>query len=179
MNECNTQPIPVEVTKSANVTKTNTLHQFDDQSIVGIESPVGIIPIVFYLKETCNSGWRGILYLGDRDTVCWMYPEEEHAEWCKQPYDIMYDALEPWDNGVERGLHRNHGILELWVEVWNKYYNGHIMYRPEKKIQGCGGEDGGYPSTSTIETVEEKPTRRPVINEIKKTKRRSCGCGKG
>lgn len=174
--EC-TQPIPIETTKSARVTKTNTLHQFDVQDIVGLPSPVGKIPIVFYLKETCNSGRRGILYFGDRDTVCWMYPESEHAEWCKQPYDLTYDHLDEWHTDIERGYRRNWGILELWAYVWNKYYNGHVMYRPEKKIQGCGFRNDGYPSTSTVETITPK-TRTKTIQTIKK-RSRSCNCGKG
>lgn len=176
--EC-TRPIPIEVTKSARVTKTNTLHQFDTQNIVGVQSPVGKIPIVFYVRESCNSGRRGILYFGDRDSVCWMYPESEHAEWCRQPYDLMFDHMEPWETENERGYRRKWGILELWRYVWNHYYNGQIIYRPEKKIQGCGFRNDGYPSASTVETVE--PKHRTKTEQVKKTKRRSkgCNCGKG
>lgn len=178
--ECDSRmPIPIQVAKSANVTKTNTLHQFDTAGIIGIPSPVGKLPIVFYIKESSVGGRRGIIYYDDYDSVCWMYPESEHADWCCQPYDIKYDAVEPFDNGVESGLRRNHGIFELWVSVWRKWYNGQIMYRPHLKIQGCGRDTDGYPSRSTAVILEEKPklrTNRPI-----KTKQinRSCGCRKG
>ena len=157
-------PIPVEVTKTANVDKTNTLHQFDTAGIVGVQSPVGKVPIVFYVKEAEGRGRRGILYYDDYDTICWMYPESEHAEWCQQPYAMKYDALEPWDNGVESGLARNWGILDLWVSVYRKWYNGQVMYRPRLKIQGCGRRDGGYPGKSVVEVVEEKRQSHYVIN---------------
>lgn len=175
------RPIVAEVTKTANVTKTNTLHQFDTAGIIGVDSPVGKVPIVFYVKEGCGRGRRGIIYYDDYDSVCWMYPESEHAEWCKQPYDIKYDKLEQWDNGVERGYHRNWGILELWVSVCRKWYNGQVMYRPHLKIQGCGRRDGGYPVNDTSDdyqsTLPKKQKRdtAPVKNKIN----RSCGCRKG
>lgn len=174
---CEYKTIPIETTKSARVTKTNTLHQFDTTSVIGIDSPVGRIPIVFYTRESCNAGRRGLIFAGDRDTVCFMYPESEHAEWCRQPYDLIYDALEPWNNGVERGWHRNYGILELWTNVFNHYYNGHVMYRPEKIIQGCGYREDGYPSTSTVITVEEKNKKKIIVKPIKR--RKHCNCGKG
>lgn len=181
MDSCSYSSVPIEATKSARVTKTNTLHQFDTADIIGLPSPVGKLPIVFYTRESCNSGRRGIVYFNDRDTVCWMYPESEHAEWCKKPYDLIYDALEPWSNEIERGWRRNHGIFEIWVNIWNHYYNGQIMYRPEKRIQGCGRRDGGYPSQSEVITVEEKTRNRTRTEQIKPNKRRSkgCNCGKG
>ena len=74
-------PIPVEVSKSVNVTKTNTLHQFDTAGIVGVPSPVGKVPIMFYVKEAEGRGRRGILYYDDYDSVCFMFPEVEHSEW--------------------------------------------------------------------------------------------------
>lgn len=177
---CDTySPIPVEVAKSANVTKTNTLHQFDTTGIIGVDSPVGKVPIVFYIKEGVGRGRRGIIYYDDYDSVCWMYPETEHAEWCRQPYDIKYDKVEPFDNGVESGFRRNHGILELWVSVCRKWYNGQVMYRPHLKIQGCGRRTGGYPGKSTVTVVEEK--RRPhfVQKPVKHKVNHSCGCRKG
>lgn len=172
-------PIPIQVTKSANVTKTNTLHQFDTSGIIGIPSPVGKVPIVFYIKEGEGHGRRGIIYYDDYDTVCWMYPESEHSEWCSQPYDIKYDKVEEFDNGVESGFKRNHGIFELWVSVCRRWYNGHIMYRPHLKIQGCGRDDDGYPTRSTVDTLEEKVRTR--VERPRKTKQinRSCGCRKG
>ena len=172
-------PIPIQVAKSANVTKTNTLHQFDTSGIIGIPSPVGKVPIVFYIKEGEGHGRRGIIYYDDYDTVCWMYPESEHSEWCCQPYDIKYDKVEEFDNGVESGFKRNHGIFELWVSVCRRWYNGHIMYRPHLKIQGCGRDDDGYPTRSTVEPLEEKVRTR--VERPRKTKQinRNCGCRKG
>lgn len=177
-SECSSRtPIPVEVSKSVNVTKTNTLHQFDTASIVGIPSPVGKVPIVFYVRETATTGRRGIIYFDDLDSVCWMYPESEHAEWCEQPYDLKYDKVEAFDNGKGSGFRRNHGIFELWVNVLRRWYNGQIMYRPHLKIQGCGRDSDGYPTKTTVETLEEKRKTRRV--KLKKTKRTSCGCQKG
>lgn len=178
---CDTySPIPLQTDKSVLVEKTNTLHQFDTEKVIGVQSPVGKIPLVFRIKDGPNRGRRGILYYGDRDTVCWMYPESEHAEWCKQPYDMKYDALEPFDNGVERGLHRNHGIFQLWVSVLRKWYNGQVMYRPSKRIQGCNHDDDGYPSKSTVEVVEEKVKKKTnrIVRPVK-NKSRGCGCRKG
>ena len=173
-------PIPVEVTKSLNVDKTNTLHQFDTAGIVGLPSPVGKVPILFYVKEAEGRGRRGVLYYDDYDSVCFMYPESEHAAWCSQPYDMKYDALVPFNNGVERGVRRNYGIFELWVNVWRKWYNGQVMYRPRLKIQGCGHDYDGYPMRSKVVTVEEKrPTTRRVKQVIKKKVSHSCGCQKG
>lgn len=177
---CDTrQPIPIQVAKSAEVTKTNTLHQFDTAGIIGLPSPVGKVPIVFYVKKGIGRGQRGIIYYDDYDTVCWMYPESEHAEWCEQPYDIKYDAVVPFDNGVESGMRRNHGIFELWVSVLRRWYNGQIMYRPHLKIQGCGRDDDGYPTRPTVETLKEKT--RTKTEHPRKTKQinRSCGCRKG
>lgn len=159
-----------QVAKSINVNKTNTLHQFDSASIVGVQSPVGKVPIVFYLKESQKGGRRGIIYYDDQDTVCWMYPEEEHAEWCEQPYDMKYDAVRAFDNGVESGMRRNHGIFELWVSVLRKWYNGRVLFRPTKKIQGCGNMDEGYPTLEeTIDIDFEKEDKNNT----------SCGCKKG
>lgn len=173
-------PIPVEVTKSVNVDKTNTLHQFDTAGIVGVPSPVGKVPIVFYVKEGNGRGRRGIVYYDDYDSVCFMYPESEHAGWCEQPYDMKYDKLEEWDNGVEHGWHRNHGIFELWVSVWREWYNGQVMYRPKLKIQGRGHENDGYPMRSKVVTVEEKrPVRHVKQVNKRKVNRGSCGCRKG
>lgn len=171
------KPIPAETTKSANVDKTNTLHQFDTVGVVGVQSPVGKIPIVFYIKETAHSGRRGLIYYDDRDTVCWMYPEDKHAEWCKQPYRMKYDGLEHWDNGVESGLKRNHGFFDLWVSVLRKWYNGHVIYRPRLKIQGCGMRAGGYPTERNVVTVEEKP--KPIKLPKKQTIKHGCNCRKG
>ena len=176
---CNYKRIPIQVSKSVNVTKTNTLHQFDAVGIIGLRSPVGKVPIVFYLKETHTSGRRGILYYDDRDTVCWMYPEDKHAEWCKQPYRMKYDGLEHWDNGLESGLKRNHGIFELWVSVFRKWYNGHVMYRPKLKLQGCGRRAGGYPTESNIVTVEEKPAHKTITVPKKMNIKHGCNCRKG
>lgn len=172
-------PTPIQVAKSANVTKTNTLHQFDTSGIIGIPSPVGKVPIVFYIKEGEGHGRRGIIYYDDYDTVCWMYPESEHSEWCSQPYDIKYDKVEEFDNGVESGFKRNHGIFELWVSVCRRWYNGQVMYRPHLKIQGCGRDDDGYPTRSTVEPLEEKVRTR--VERPRKTKQinRNCGCRKG
>ena len=93
--------------------------------------------------------------------------------------NIKYDKVEEFDNGVESGFKRNHGILELWVSVCRRWYNGHIMYRPHLKIQGCGRDDDGYPTRSTVETLEEKVRTR--VERPRKTKQinRSCGCRKG
>lgn len=173
------QSIPIQVAKSAEVTKTNTLHQFDTAGIIGLPSPVGKVPIVFYVKEGIGRGRRGIIYYDDYDTVCWMYPESEHAEWCEQPYDIKYDAVVPFDDGTSSGYRRHHGIFELWVSVFRKWYNGQIMYRPHLKIQGCGRDDDGYPTRPTVDVLEEK-TRTTVIRPNKtRTINRNCGCRKG
>lgn len=180
--ECDSyQPVPLEVTKSLNVDKTNTLHQFDTASIIGIESPVGKVPIVFYIKENSEGGRRGIIYFDDYDSVCWMYPESEHAQWCSQPYDIKYDALVPWSNEIEHGYERNWGILELWYTVLRHWYNGQVMYRPRLKIQGCGHDNDGYPGKSTVNVVEEKrKSATPVRRRANKNKvNHSCGCRKG
>ena len=178
-NECNDyEPIPIQVTKSLEVDRTNTLHQFDTAGIIGLPSPVGKVPIVFYIKESARGGRRGIIYYDDYDSVCFTYPEDEHSEWCEQPYDIKYDAVEPFDNGVESGMRRNHGILELWVSVLRKWYNGEIMYRPRLKIQGCGRREGGYPTKSEAVILKEEPKRR-VNTRIKKQRNHSCNCGKG
>lgn len=171
--------IPIEVTKSMNVDKTNTLHQFDTAGIVGVQSPVGKVPIMFYVKEAEGRGRRGVLYYDDYDSVCFMYPEVEHAEWCEQPYDLKYDKLETWDNGVERGWHRNWGIFELWVSVLRKWYNGEIMYRPRLKIQPCNHDFDGYPGKSTVVTVAEKKKNKVITRPIKRRVNRSCGCRKG
>lgn len=172
-------PIPIQVAKSVEVIKTNTLHQFDTAEVVGLPSPVGKIPFVFYVKEGIGRGRKGVLYYGDRDTVCWMYPESEHAEWCRQPYDIKYDAVESFDNGIESGFKRNHGVFELWVSVLRKWYNGQVIYRPKKKIQGCGRNDDGYPIQPTTETLKEKVRTRTVQTPKKnQTINRSCNCRK-
>ena len=175
-NSCDTySPVTAEVTKSVNVEKTNTLHQFDTAGVIGLQSPVGKVPIVFYIKDTCTSAHKGIIYYDDYDTVCWMFPEDAHAEWCRQPYDMKYDAVRPFDNGVESGYRRNHGIFQLWVSVLRKWYNGQIMYRPKLKIQGCGRRDGGYPQT----TVEEEPAKVYTKYQAPQTKNIShCKCGK-
>lgn len=180
--ECDSyEPVPLQVTKSLEVDKTNTLHQFDTAGIIGLESPVGKVPIIFYIKEAEGRGRRGIIYYDDYDTVCWMYPENEHAEWCSQPYDIKYDKLEEWSNDIEHGYHRNWGILELWYTVLRHWYNGQVMYRPRLKIQGCGHDNDGYPGKSVVNVVEEK--RRPATTvrrrAIKKKVNHSCGCRKG
>lgn len=172
------QPIPIQVAKSAEVTKTNTLHQFDTAAIIGLPSPVGKVPIVFYVRGV-NGGHRGIVYYDDRDTVCWMYPESEHAEWCRQPYDLKYDAVEDFDDGVSSGKRRKHGILELWVSAYRRWYNGQIMYRPHKKIQGCGNRTGGYPTKSDPLVLEEKKKTRTYTERKTKQINRSCGCRKG
>lgn len=177
---CDTySPIPIETAKSVNVEKTNTLHQFDTAGIVGLQSPVGKVPIMFYVKEAEGRGRRGIIYYDDYDSVCFMYPESQHAEWCAQPYDMKYDALVPFDNGVERGLRRNYGLFELWANVYRKWYNGQIMYRPYLKIQGCGHDFDGYPGKSTVTVVEEKRRSRRVIKAAPKKVNHSCGCRKG
>lgn len=179
---CDTySPIPLQVDKTAKVLKTNTLHQFDFAQIVGVPSPVGKVPILFYVKEAEGRGRRGIVYQSDYlDTVCWLWPESEHAEWCKQPYDMKYDKLVPFDNGVERGLRRNHGIFELWVSVWRKWYNGQIMYKPYKKLKNCSHDFEGYPGKSTVEVVEETKTERRVVQAPRKKKvNHGCGCRKG
>lgn len=172
-------PIPIEVTKSAVVDRTNTLHQFDTAGVIGIPSPVGKVPIVFYIKEGEGHGRRGIIYYDDYDTVCFFYPESEHAEWCEHPYDIKYDKVEPFDNGVESGFRRNHGIFELWVSVLRRWYNGQIMYRPHLKIQGCGHDTDGYPTRSSAVILSEKTRTRTEKPRKTKQINRSCGCRKG
>lgn len=173
------RPIPIQTTKSMDVTKTNTLHQFDTEGIIGVPSPVGKVPIVFYIKEGVGRGRRGILYYDDYDTVCWMFPENEHAEWMRQPYDLKYDAVEPFDNGVESGFKRNHGILELWVSILRKWYNGQVMFRPRYKIKPCAHDDDGYPTRSTAETLTEKTrTKTERIPNKNRTVNRNCGCRK-
>lgn len=174
-------PIPIETAKSANVDKTNTLHQFDTVGVVGVQSPVGKVPIMFYVKEAEGRGRRGVLYYDDYDSVCFMYPESEHAEWCSQPYDMKYDALVPFDNGIESGLRRKHGIFQLWASVYREWYNGQVMYRPRLKIQGCGHDNDGYPGKSTVEVVEEKTVKRSkqIATPVKRKINHSCGCRKG
>lgn len=171
--------IKAEVNKSLEVNKTNTLHQFDASGIIGLESPVGKIPIVFYMKETCKTGRRGIIYYDDYDTLCFMFPEDEHSEWCKQPYAMKYDKAVHFDNGVESGYRRNYGIFELWVEVLRKWYNGRVLFRPTKKIKGCGGCEEGYPVESEeVETVEPKKVNIVKHSKTSESKsiNRSCGC---
>lgn len=168
-------PITVEVSKSLNVDRTNTLHQFDTVGIVGLQSPVGKVPIVFYVKDTCTSAHKGILYYDDLDTVCWMFPEDYHAEWCRQPYMMKYDAIETYNTPVDTRFKRNYGFFDLWVSVWRKWYNGEIMYRPRLKIQGCGRRDGGYPQT----VKQEEPTKVFSPYQAPQTKNIShCKCGK-
>lgn len=171
-------PKALEVTKSMKVDKTNTLHQFDSAGIIGVPSPVGKIPLVFYIKETEGSGHRGIIYYDDRDTVCYMFPEHKHAEWCKQPYDIKYDKIELHDKGEYKEYYRNYGIFQLWVSTLRKWYNGQVLFRPRLKIQGCGGHYGGYPGqvSEPEPTVKAKVKTAPI--NIKHSPK-SCGCGKG
>lgn len=177
------EPKVAPVAPSINVTKTNTLHQFDTANIIGVQSPVGKLPIVFYLKESCTRGRRGIVFCGDRDAVNFLYPETEHADWCTQPYDMKYDAVEHFDNGIESGFKRNHGIFQLWVNVWRKWYNGQVMYRPHLKIQGCGRDDNGYPVQETTQVSTQETTQvsaqvsTQVTTQVKKTKLAPCGCG--
>lgn len=182
--DCEYESIPLQPTLSIKADKTNTLHQFDTAGIVGLQSPVGKVPIVFYIKDTCDSAHKGIIYYDDYDTVCYMFPEDKHAKWCEQPYDLKYDALEKWDNGIERGYRRKHGIFELWRAVYREWYNGRVFFRPKLKVQGCGRHLGGYPTssatTSTVVTVEEKVPKNNRIIMNKKTKaNHSCGCRKG
>ena len=172
-------PIPLQTTKSLNVDKTNTLHQFDTAGIIGLPSPVGKIPLVFYIKEYCGGGRRGIIYYDDYDSVCFMYPEHEHAEWCKQPYDMKYDKIEEWSNEIERGWWRNYGIFRIYVSVLRKWYNGEVSYRPRLKIQGCGGRDGGYPRVNTIPEKTVATKVRKIYKPNKKKHTSGCGCGKG
>ena len=165
--------IKAEPDKSICVTKTNTLHQFDTANVIGVGSPVGKIPILFYVRTSCDSGYRGLAYYGERDTVCFMFPENAHADWCRQPYSLKYDAVEPWQTETERGFRRNFGILDLWVSVWRRWYNGRVMYRPCKKIQGCSDPCDGYPreKQTTVRQncyTNSKPTTEP----------KSCGCGR-
>lgn len=166
----------IRTAKSINVNKTNTLHQFDTVGIVGLQSPVGKVPIVFYVKEAEGRGRRGIVYYDDYDTVCFMFPENKHEEWCKRPYNMKYDNVEPFDNGVESGYRRNHGIFQLWVSVLRKWYNGQVMYRPTKKIKGS--VDNNYPSitkTEEVTTVNPKVVKKtPQVTNIN----HSCGCRK-
>lgn len=177
-NECDGRlPLAAPTAKSLNVTKTNTLHQFDDVGIVGVQSPVGKIPIIFYLKENSRGGRRGLLYYDDYDSVCFMYPEEEHSEWCEQPYDMKYDKVEYFDNGVESGYHRNHGIFELWVSVFRKWYNGRVMFKPTLKVQGCGRDSDGYPVT-TKAPLEQKTYSAYTPKTTTKEINHSCGCRK-
>lgn len=160
----------IPATKSLNVTKQNSLHQFDSVGIVGVESPVGKVPIVFYTKKMEGVVERGIIYYDDYDSVCFMYPEEAHAEWCKQPYDLKFDAIEPFDNGVERGLRRNWGIFELWASVYREWYNGTITHRASLKIQATNNEnEDGYPTSQNAEHY---------ITTVKQTAGKSCGCNK-
>ena len=165
-----------EVTKSINVTKTNTLHQFDTVGIVGLESPVGKVPIIFYVRESCDRGRRGIVYYDDYDSVCFTFPEVEHADWMEQPYAMKYDAVETHSNDRETWFHRNHGILDLWVSVWREWYNGQIMYRPKLKI--TGSIDNNYPAptahTSTTTRIEKILKTEQKQNKIN----HSCGCRK-
>lgn len=171
------KPITLEVAKTLNVNKTNTLHQFDSAGIVGVQSPVGKVPIVFYVKETSRSGRRGILYYDDYDSVCFMFPEYEHADWCSQPYDMKYDKVETYHNDIETWFHRNHGIFELWASVWRQWYNGQVLYRPTKKIQNCVSREG-YPTKNTpVETVKEKRKSVAPIRPARKVNH-SCGCNK-
>lgn len=172
-------PITLEVDKSINVDKTNTLHQFDSAGIVGIESPVGKVPIMFYVKEGRCKGRRGIIYYDDYDSICFTFPESEHAEWCEQPYDMKYDKVETYENEEEKWFHRNHGIFELWVSVWRKWYNGQVLYRPRKKIQGCVSKEG-YPTKSKEVVVKEKTKREKKVAPTRPARKvtRSCGCGK-
>ena len=166
----------IKVAKSINVKKTNTLRQFDPTGIVGLESPVGKVPIIFYMKEGAERGRRGIVFYDDYDNVCFMFPEDKHEAWCKQPYHMKYDAVETHSNEQETWFYRNHGIFQLWVSVLRKWYNGQVMYRPYLKIKG--NVDNGYPAaTKTEETVTVTP------KVVKKTQpvqniNHSCGCRK-
>lgn len=174
---CDTySPVALEVTKSAIVDKTNTLHQFDTAGIIGIPSPVGKVPIVFYLKEGEGRGRRGIIYYDDYDSVAYMYPESEHAGWCEQPYDMKYDKLEEWQTDTEKGWHRNWGIFQLWVSIWRHWYNGQVMYRPKLKIQPCNHDFDGYPGKSTPVAVEEKRYNRYQPAPVKKKLNHGCNC---
>ena len=167
----------LEVTKSINVDKTNTLHQFDASGIVGIQSPVGKVPIIFYMREGSDFGRRGIIYYDDYDSVCFMYPEEAHAEWCKQPYDMKYDKVVEWNNDVERGWHRKFGIFELWVTTFREWYNGRVMFRPRLKIQGCG-KNYCYPEKNEPDVLEPKSKNVKHTQPAKQKINHSCGCRK-
>lgn len=170
--------IVAQTTKTMNVTKTNTLHQFDTVGVVGAPSPVGKVPILFYVKDSPTHYHAGLLYYDDYDSVCFVYPESEHSEWCKQTYDMDYDKVEAWDNGVESGYRRNWGILELDVEHKRTWHNGQIMYRPNLKIKDCGHHDG-YPTQPSNQTIPEKKIKRVIKQTERKTKRTPhCGCGK-
>lgn len=178
--DCDYKTIPLQTTLSIKADKTNTLHQFDSVGVVGVPSPVGKVPILFYIKDTCDSGHKGLLYYDDYDSVCYMFPEDTHAEWCRQPYDLKFDGLEAFDNGVESGLRRKHGILELWVENYRKWYNGRVMFQPRLKVQGCGRHLGGYPQTAPNATAEEKkPAALKPVTTKKVRTNHSCGCRKG
>lgn len=171
-------PIAAQVTKSLVVDRTNTLHQFDTTDIIGLPSPVGKVPIVFYIRESEQGGRRGIIFGEDYDSVCFMYPEQEHEDWCSQPYDIKYDKIEEYDDGEEKGHYRNFGILDLWVSVCRKWYNGEVMYRPKLKIQGCGRRTGGYPAAASTAEVITEQKQNKVVAAKKTNINHSCGCRK-
>ena len=174
-DNCHYEPYSLNPSPSLNVVKTNTLHQFDSAKIIGIQSPVGKIPIVFYVRHSCNSASKGIVYFGDRDSVCYMFPEDAHAEWCCQPYDMKYDGMESYDNGIESGMKRNHGIFELWVSVLRKWYNGRVLFRPTVQLRGCPAQYH-YPQTKkeTTQPVRVSHTTQPTQHKS----RTGCGCNK-
>lgn len=176
--KCEYEPIPLQPTLSIRATKTNTLHQFDPVGVVGLPTPVGKVPFLFYVKDTCDSAHKGILYYDDRDTVCYFFPEDIHAEWCKQPVDMKFDTLEKWEGENEWGYKRKHGILELWIENYRKWYNGRVLFQPKLRVQGCGNHLGGYPTSTEVEILEEKPKTKIKPVRIKKTTL-GCGCRKG
>ena len=138
-------PIQAVPDKSICMTKTNTLHQFDTQEVIGVPSPVGKLPILFYVRTSCDSGFKGFIYYGHKDTVCFRHPEDAHSQWCGDTYDLDYDAVEPFDNGVERGARRNFGVLRLKNSYLRRWHNGRVMYRPCKIIQGCSDPCDSYP----------------------------------
>lgn len=185
---------------STRLKRDNSLRQFNYAQILGIPTPVGMVPVIYYLKYgECDDaartafGNRGVIFYGDSyDSMCFLYPQQFNKVDCAENFIYKYDGIECVTSDViegERWFERNKGMGQITVPFIKRFYNGTVMYRAPYKLKKCAPaccDSYFYQKSETTPETTEQPIRTrhvedyPIIHKVILTTPKGCStCGGG
>lgn len=180
--------VQADQTGSTKLMKSNTLRQFNFAQVLGVPTAAGMVPVIYpiWLHAKCPGGTRGIVFYGGTfDGHCDWYDQNKQIVDCETSFVYKYNGLEVIEDKEkkEKRFQRHKGYASMNFPKKKTFFKGEVMWKAPLTLKGCDNDSCclGFPEPQ--ESVEEaklpaKKKIRTSAPDKKKTKVRSCNCGR-